>query len=125
MDYKTGKVETKELKVSQEDIDNGKISEKSFQVLAYAWLYAKSKGYGGKAIESGIYPVAATSSPFMPLRWDNSTEITEERLDSFGTLMGKTIGEILDVNIPFAAKPSEKNSCYHCVIKDVCRNSTK
>ncbi|NOQ91784.1 MAG: PD-(D/E)XK nuclease family protein, partial [Flavobacteriaceae bacterium] len=104
VDYKTGKVEPKNLKINDWDllITDEKYS-KSFQVLMYAYMYGKVKqiDFDEKNIESGIISFKNLKSGFIRV---NNTIITQETMDNFLLQLDKLILEICNQKIPFKEK---------------------
>ncbi|MDX1761642.1 MAG: PD-(D/E)XK nuclease family protein, partial [Christiangramia sp.] len=115
IDYKTGKVESRNLSVGDweeitKDYDN---YSKSFQVLTYASLIALEKGLKFPA-EAGIISFKNLKSGFLkfekkePGTRKKDSMITEETLDLFQTELKKLIVEICDPEIPFIEKEIKK-----------------
>ncbi|NOQ92906.1 MAG: PD-(D/E)XK nuclease family protein [Flavobacteriaceae bacterium] len=104
IDYKTGKVESKNLKINDWDllITDEKYS-KSFQVLMYAFMYCKVNqiDFTKKDLEGGIISFKNLKSGFMRV---NNTIITQEILDRFLIQLDKLIIEICNQKIPFKEK---------------------
>ncbi len=104
MDYKTGKVESKNLKINDWDllITDEKYS-KSFQVLMYAYMYSKVNqiDFADHILESGIISFKNLKSGFMRV---NNTIITQETMDDFLLQLNKLILEICNQKIPFIEK---------------------
>ena len=115
IDYKTGKVESRNLNVeSWEEItkDYDKYS-KSFQVLTYASLIALEKGLKFPA-EAGIISFKNLKSGFLKFEQKEAGSrkkdplITEQTLDLFQTELKKLIVEICNPEIPFTEKEIKK-----------------
>ena len=130
VDYKTGRVKESDLKNSSATISDGAIKDKSFQVLMYAWLYLHDKSIHKEVaatditanpIESGIYPLVAINSAFLPVEWDKERLLTLSQIENFGSQIEKLVAEIMDPGIPFRKMPSSKDSCAYCVVKAVCQ----
>ncbi|MDR5591287.1 PD-(D/E)XK nuclease family protein [Christiangramia sp. SM2212] len=115
IDYKTGKVETRHLNVSDwseitKDYDN---YSKSFQVLTYASLIALEKDLKFPA-EAGIVSFKNLKSGF--LKFEKKTVgtkqkdslITEETLEMFQSELKNLILEICDPEVPFVEKEIKK-----------------
>ncbi len=116
MDYKTGKVEDRNLNVTEweeitKDYDN---YSKSFQVLTYASLIALQKDLKFPA-EAGIVSFKNLKSGFLKFEKKvagtrkKDSMITEETLDLFQTELKKLIMEICDPEVPFVEKEIKKN----------------
>ncbi|MCK4561416.1 MAG: PD-(D/E)XK nuclease family protein, partial [Flavobacteriaceae bacterium] len=104
IDYKTGKVEQKNLKIKDWEllITDEKYS-KGFQVLMYAYMYAKVNqiDFADNSLESGIISFKNLKSGFMKV---NNTIITQETIDNFLLQLDKLILEICNQKIPFKEK---------------------
>lgn len=116
IDYKTGKVESRNLTLTDwseitKDYDN---YSKSFQVLTYASLIALEKDLTFPA-EAGIVSFKNLKSGF--LKFEKKEEgsrkkdslITEETLDLFQVELKKLIMEICNPDIPFIEKEIKKS----------------
>ena len=115
IDYKTGKVESRNLNVTDwdeitKDYDN---YSKSFQVLTYASLIALGKGLKFPA-EAGIISFKNLKSGFLKFEKKEAgtrqkdSLITEETLQMFQHELKNLIIEICDVEIPFVEKEIKK-----------------
>ncbi|WP_172822585.1 PD-(D/E)XK nuclease family protein [Gramella sp. MAR_2010_147] len=115
IDYKTGKVESKHLNVTDwqeitKDYDN---YSKSFQVLTYASLIALEKGLKFPA-EAGIISFKNLKSGFLKFEKKEAGSkqkdslITEETLELFQGELKKLIMEICNPEIPFIEKEIKK-----------------
>ena len=116
IDYKTGKVESRNLGVSDwgeitKDYDN---YSKSFQVLTYASLIALEKGLKFPA-EAGIISFKNLRSGFLKFEKKEAgtrkkdSLITEETLSLFQNELKRLIVEICDPEIPFIEKEIKKS----------------
>lgn len=102
IDYKTGKVEQRDLNLSDwQDLllPEGK-SEKAFQVLMYAYMMNKSKPLN-LPVSVGIISFKNLQSGYLPFRFNRSEAVTEETLLQFEFILQQLINEILDPTIPF------------------------
>ena len=115
IDYKTGKVETKNMGVIDwieitKDYDN---YSKSFQVLTYASLIALEKGLTFPA-EAGIISFKNLKSGFLKFEKkeagsrNKDSMITQETLRLFQTELKRLIVEICNPEIPFTEKEIKK-----------------
>ncbi len=116
IDYKTGKVESRNLNVSDwseitKDYDN---YSKSFQVLTYASLIALEKDLKFPA-QAGIVSFKNLKSGFLKFEKkevgtrNKDSMITEETLEKFQIELKKLIMEICDPEIPFVEKEIKKS----------------
>ena len=115
IDYKTGKVNPADLKGGKDK----KISDKMFQVLAYAWLYAQQSPATAQPMQCGIYPLGSLREGFLPVSWEDQTDITPDTLDCFAQEVRALAEGMLNKDIPFEATPS-KEGCLYCGYGEVC-----
>ena len=107
IDYKTGKVETANLKVLEISSLVEEKYSKAIQVLLYAYMYSKTNQ--SKKIESGIISFKNLKSGFIKVDFGkNDFEITQNRIDEFIDTVKEIIKEIFDDSIPFTEKIHEK-----------------
>jgi hypothetical protein len=108
IDYKTGKVELKQLKLDDFskliDLNHDKI----IQLLFYAYLVTQNKLCENHEIETGIISFKNKKAGFMPftfgLKKEETTIITDEILSQFMIHLTPLIEEILDIKVPFIEK---------------------
>jgi hypothetical protein len=107
VDYKTGKVEQKNVALKdwnglKDDIKN----EKIIQVLAYAFMYENHAN--GQEMEAGIISFKNLKSGFLPFQFkpgkDAFTVISTEIMDNYLEQIVVLLQEILDMAIPFEEK---------------------
>jgi len=107
VDYKTGKVEANQLKLS----DFSVISEdykytKAMQVLLYSYLYTSKMNKKILPLQSGVISFKNLNSGFIKMNFSDKYrvtdyEVTEERIQDFMVQIKNLISEILDPTIPF------------------------
>lgn len=124
IDYKTGKVEEKELKINNKG-ENGEIwtkifekgqNQKTFQLLMYSYLYLKSH-----PTENQVLPVIAalkTQQIFHELKPTNGY-IDNGIIDEFEIELNNLLQNIYDRNIPFSQTTDNKR-CKFCDYKESC-----
>lgn len=107
VDYKTGKVEQRNINLSTwdkltEDLKN----EKIIQILAYAWMYENQTE--GRELEAGIISFKNMKAGFMPftLKQDKvlQTTIDNTILEEYMAQIVVLIKEITDETIPFTER---------------------
>jgi len=104
LDYKTGAVNSKALKINDWDLLSSDYGySKSFQVLLYAYLYAKKNNlnFEDKSIESGIISFKNLKSGFMRI---NNAPLGQNEIDQFLIQLDKLLIEIYNPEIPFKEK---------------------
>lgn len=101
IDYKTGKVEQKHLNINiwGNIIKDHKYS-KAFQVLLYAYMYAKMNklSFEDTKIESGIISFKNLKPGFMKV---NKKPISQEDMLLFENELKHLLSQIFDINLPF------------------------
>ena len=119
IDYKTGKVEDKELKFNNwPDVIEKSSQGKSFQLLMYAMLYRQN--YGDTAVIPGIISLRHLSKGLFGLSYPGGKDtISNEAIDAFENELRNLIQEIFNPDIPFARTPDEDN-CKNCDFRVVC-----
>ena len=105
IDYKTGKVEQKDVTIKDWQLittDYKKYS-KSFQVLLYAFIYARMNNlnFDEHLIESGIISFKNLKRGFMKV---NKRAVQKEDMNSFVNELKQLIVEIFNPDIPFIEK---------------------
>jgi hypothetical protein len=121
LDYKTGKVEAKQLMVSDwESLTHDTSKDKAFQLLQYAWMYEPRSQ--GKTIVPGIIPLKSAQYAPMFLSVDNSTGLSEQQLQKFEQQLTAIITELFADNTPFAPTPEIK-TCTRCRFNTTCKRN--
>lgn len=118
IDYKTGRVQAKELSVDSFTSNPMDLPDKWFQVMVYAWLYRK-KHPGNYPMRAGIVPLGHLSSDIMMIQWKKCYDIDSEWLSRFEGILKTLIEELMNPDIPFAANANSK-SCAYCAFHDIC-----
>ncbi|MCR4659659.1 MAG: PD-(D/E)XK nuclease family protein [Bacteroidales bacterium] len=120
-DYKTGKVDEKDLAMDEAKFDSGKVPDKWFQVMFYALLYNRSVS-STEPMLSGVYPLRHIGHNMVPATWEGEAVIEAELLDRFEAMVKKIVSELFDVSTPFAAS-DDSTVCPFCPAKNVCKKS--
>lgn len=107
IDYKTGKVEPSQLKISDwKDLNTDyKKFSKSFQVLTYAYLLNANLPFNNSNVEAGIISFKNLNKGFLKFSENKSTSITQGTLDNFFIQLKNLILEICNPDIPFTERP--------------------
>lgn len=114
IDYKTGKVVKRDLKVSDmTDMVSNPDKSKAFQLLMYAYLFAKENSIDNFELKSGIISFRVLSEKFMPFVFGKNDVINTQTLEEFEHLLRDLIQEIKNPDIPFAHK-REAKYCKYC-----------
>lgn len=120
VDYKTGLVENKELKLEEWDIlrtDSG--LAKSFQLLTYAWLYQRMHPEIKENLVSGIITFRELSAGLKPVKVNESSSLNVDVLNEFEKQLHQLIFEIMNVNLNFS-QTAELDNCEYCAFKGIC-----
>lgn len=107
IDYKTGKVEARELHIS----DFSKMKEdckytKALQVMLYAYMYTQNSGRLFETVESGVISFKNLNSGYLKMNFSEKArgkdyEVTSERIDEFIVEIKELIKEILNPELAF------------------------
>lgn len=123
LDYKTGAVKKSDLQIKEwEELINNPDKEKAFQVMFYAYLFAKKKNTKS-GIETGIISMRNISSGFMSLQLPNKTTI-QDGIDIFEEHLELVINQIIDPSQSFNQTQDEKR-CAWCEFKGICNRNPK
>jgi ATP-dependent helicase/nuclease subunit B len=121
IDYKTGKVDPKDLTFSEwEQVTRDSGLGKSFQLLTYAWLYhnmhpeTRLIGPGIASMRSARQGILTLSCP------DGSGALDATHLALFGEQLKGLIEEIMNRDVPFSQTRDEGN-CTYCPFRGLCR----
>ena len=107
IDYKSGMVQSAELKVLDFETLREKEQHKAIQVLLYAYLYSKNKKFDfSKNLKGGIYSFKNLNSGFLAINFSSNYRnpdhiITEEKLEEFIKELKVYIKEIYNTEIGF------------------------
>lgn len=103
IDYKTGKVETKNVKIMDwETLINDYDKSKAFQLLCYAYLYYKKHGISD--VQAGIISFKKLSKGLFRFSEDKNTQINGDTLATFENYLYQLIREICNTEIPLTEK---------------------
>ena len=120
VDYKTGLVDNKELKLEEWDVirsDSG--LAKSFQLLTYAWLYQRMNPEIKENLVSGIITFRELSAGLKPVKVNESSSLNVEVLNEFEKQLHQLVSEIMDVKSNFT-QTAELDNCEYCAFKGIC-----
>ncbi len=109
IDYKTGKVEMKNIQaVDLEQITQKKETEKLFQLLVYAWLYYKSEHLqtSDLPLQAGIISPRYIKHGVFTAEINGSSAIDSSMLKRFENQLIALVSEIINPEIPFVETDS-------------------
>ena len=107
IDYKTGKVEAGELKLSDFSLMKEEYSyTKALQVMLYAYMYTQNSGRLFETIESGVISFKNLNSGYLKMNFSEKPrgkdyEVTPERIEEFIVELKELIKEILNPELAF------------------------
>lgn len=120
IDYKTGKTELKELRLTDwEDILTEGNLAKTFQLLFYTFIYSRSKAMDSSGIQPGIISFRNLNSGFMGLTLPDDDPISAGAMKRFESVLETIFAEIFDEERPFV-QTSKPENCIYCAYKSVC-----
>lgn len=120
IDYKTGRIDGKELRVDNvSDLISDPFLAKSFQLLMYSYIYARSTGATENVI-SAIYPFKKLSEGLMRLKYAGSEILTSETFTQFEAQVQILLMQILDPKTAFK-KTDDPKRCRFCEFISLCR----
>jgi ATP-dependent helicase/nuclease subunit B len=126
VDYKTGRVEERDLKLETLDelIQNPDLSM-SFQLLSYAYLFGTRFENNKQKIRAGIIPLKKGSEGFLEVTVPSVSEeksgslILSDHLKDFEKILMKMLEEIFDTDVPFI-QTEDRKVCEKCIFIDLC-----
>ena len=118
IDYKSGRVEERDLRVDTPDVDLLAVKDKWFQVVLYAWLYQRSVD-GDEPCLSGIQPLGRLDAPLLTVTWEGQELLTPDRLALFEQNLVRMVADLMNPAVPFEANPG-CDLCAYCPFKETC-----
>lgn len=117
-DYKTGKVEKKDLKFEDwESLATDQKYSKAFQLLFYTYLFQKNNP-STQQIIPGIFSMRSISSGFITASLPEGTE-NNILSSEFEKVLVEIIGNIFDPTVPFT-QTDNLDACNWCDYKGIC-----
>jgi ATP-dependent helicase/DNAse subunit B len=116
IDYKTGKVEEKDVKAQNlDDLFNpNKKTDKQLQLLLYKYLAEHTEDLAGYPIQPGLLSFRSLNKGFMTL--ESNIQATE-----FESGLKSLFQEIFNTEIPF--KQTDPKHCNYCNFKQICQRN--
>lgn len=118
LDYKSGKVEEKDLRVKDPMPNWAEVSDKWFQVMLYTWLFHYDK-QSHVQHQAGIIPLSHLDSKVLLAEWEGANYITEQHLSLFEDILKEIVSDILNPEVPFIANTNSK-MCTYCPFAETC-----
>jgi len=121
IDYKTGKVETKELQTdNMEKLIREKKFHKGFQLYLYAYMYQQMHP-GQEQLEAGIVSFRSLKKGFLPAGFKEGGKVNRlfgtDLLNNFEGEFKELLKELFNTKIPFEHK-NRTESCRFCDPED-------
>ena len=106
LDYKTGFIDKYELGCKDMDqiFDGEKKKGKAFQVLFYAWMFAKNQGLPAGGLEAGLFSTRLPSKGFDRLKIDKQQNLDQVILDEFENSLFALVQELFEATKSFAPR---------------------
>lgn len=107
IDYKTGKVEAKDLKITDFSVVGKEYKyTKALQVMLYSYMFAAKANHQNKPLQSGIVSFKNLNSGFLKMNFSENNgkpdnEVTSEKMKEFINELKQLFIEILNPEIPF------------------------
>lgn len=120
IDYKTGKADDKELKVTDwEDLSKDAELAKSFQLLTYAWMYQKNNPAIVDNMLSGIITFRELSKGLKTVHVNGIDKLNTDNLNDFENQLTHLLEDIMNPEMEFKQTTDIEN-CKYCSFKTIC-----
>ena len=120
IDYKTGVVDNKELKVEEwGDLQSKDTLAKCFQLLTYAWLYQKMNPEISDNMVSGIITFRELSAGLKTVKIEGNEFLTMPVLAIFEEQLKIILSDIFNPEKEFK-QTDEIENCKYCAFKGIC-----
>jgi CRISPR/Cas system-associated exonuclease Cas4 (RecB family) len=113
IDYKTGKVELKDVEISE--IFHDPKHKFVFQTFFYAWMFHQNQKE--QTIKTGIYPLRQLSDGILWL--NKGSIISEDEFKTFEEQLKLLIDTIYNKDLPFS-QTEDEDRCIYCPYKGIC-----
>jgi ATP-dependent helicase/nuclease subunit B len=113
LDYKTGSVDPKDLKI--DEIDDLLLPEKSksLQLLMYSYISSLNEQNKGKEIIPGIICLKKISAGIMHLNFANNSPVDNKVINEFEIFLNGVLQELFNPEIPFEHR-EDAEYCVFC-----------
>jgi RecB family exonuclease len=123
IDYKTGKVENKDLKIDQiSNLEEKDEPGKLLQVLTYALMYSEMQPIPPDQLISGIISLRKSSAYLIKTDIDKSDGIDRALLSAFKIELEAIIGNIYNSTEPFS-QTENRDTCNICAFNSICNRT--
>lgn len=122
VDYKTGNIEDREVKVPKKVETLRDIPEKALQLLIYKYLYLKNHQIDPKDVTAALFGLRNRQVCF-ELKVDYEP-LNEDFMGAMDQLLSDTLQSLLDRTKPFSQPDDTKvKPCHFCDFKAICANT--
>ncbi len=119
IDYKTGKVEARELAVKNiDELTTSAKYDKAFQLMAYGWLYSKSNNVS-EVIQPQIFSLRNQMGNLTVSVKDAQGKEISNHPELFETKLQEMVSEIMNPHLSFT-QTEETDNCKYCQFKAMC-----
>lgn len=118
IDYKTGMVRPGELKLKNWEDLNLPESNRPFQLLFYAWLFAKKMNIRSD-FHAGIISLRNLREDVIPLITPEGEMMNEETLRRFEEFLSSLLSQIFDTTVAFTPT-KDPSLCEFCSFSGIC-----
>ena len=125
IDYKTGKMDNDDVKISKNADGIMSMTEKSIQLLMYKYLYLHNHPeVAPELIQPGIIGFQKLSQKVFHLIIDTEHELNKSFETTCTQYFNDFLAEIFDKSTPFQ-QTDDLKSCKQCDFKNICKRSPK
>lgn len=118
IDYKSGKVEEKDLRVKEPEPEWQNVPDKWFQVMLYTWLFSYNDSSTAPS-QAGIIPLRNLHSNMLCAQWCDCDFMTDQHLAVFEKMIAEIATDLLHPDIPFRPNHNSK-LCQFCPFAETC-----
>lgn len=118
IDYKTGKIDPKELNLKTSNLDTHTLSPKAFQLLCYALLYHLAYA-PSETLQACIYPLRNLNADTCPVQLDADSYFASEQINLFQQSLTTLLATLLNPKQPFTTATKDTH-CAYCPARPFC-----
>ena len=120
IDYKTGKVEVKNLKIREFDqlIRESQYAQ-AFQLMMYSFLYFKNNNDNELKLNAGILSFKDINKGLKPVTFNEDHVINNEIIEKFYAVLKQLLEEIFDKSKVFS-QTEDQDNCRYCPFINIC-----
>lgn len=123
VDYKTGLIEEREVKIPKKIETLRDLPEKALQLLIYKYLYLKTNPQTpAKNVTAALFGLRNRQVCF-ELKVDNA-ELNDDFIGTMEQMLTETLRTLLDRSLPYSQPIDTKvKPCHFCDFKEICANT--